>query len=493
MNTALSKLHNVCKPSLPCLAVGLLVGLFAIKYSVPFSLALISSMIAAYIIFHKPELGILAIVVLISSIVFADDLPLVKIGVGSLQITDLILMILLYKVIAGSLAENDGQFFRSPLEKPLFLFLFIAVMSAFYSISLQGVDFNDVLRILRVTIYYLLFFVITHLIKKKEQIRFLMTSLLWIGGIVVVAMLIQATLGDAFQLLPGKLQRAGGLDEDYDSLRLQSPGQTLVYLCFITSTYLYIFDKREGGLFRQLFLILLFGAGVLLTYNRTYLITIVFSMTLFLLLARPQDRKRLTSLVMRCGTITVIAVLLFGTVSGKFESTWYAISHRYLTLFAGSELIESSPLNDRRLENGWALEQIVAHPVTGIGLGKDYRPQLYGSEDQIAYYVHNVYLWLIMDLGVFGFCFFAWFYGGFLARAMKNYKTSDDHLLRSVATGSAFAGIGMLPMALTIPLFMEWHSIVVIAIFMGMSESIIIAETIEAAPHAVPKVDNPFG
>ena len=61
-----------------------------------------------YIFAKKPELGILAIIVIIASIIFAQNLPLIPIPGGSLHITDVILLFLLLRILIK--AFTDGSF-----------------------------------------------------------------------------------------------------------------------------------------------------------------------------------------------------------------------------------------------------------------------------------------------------------------------------------------------------------------------------------------------
>jgi len=58
------------------------------------------------IIKKKPEIGILAIVILISSIIFEEALPLIPIGVGSFHISDAILLFLLFLIPLNLLLDT---------------------------------------------------------------------------------------------------------------------------------------------------------------------------------------------------------------------------------------------------------------------------------------------------------------------------------------------------------------------------------------------------
>ena len=287
-------------------------------------------------------------------------------------------------------------------------------------------------------------------------------------------MMIQLVVGDVIKLIPGKEYNVNDLVGEIDAVRLQPPGETLLFVTFMTAIA-FVTNYRGKSLLRSryLYLLIVIGLGVTFTYVRTYVLAASLGVILLMIFGAPANRKRLLSLA-AWGTVIffLFAVVALG-VGGKLESTLSAVSGRYLTLFAGKELVQSKSLDDRQVENSFAIKQIQNHPILGIGLGNDYRPPIYGEDDDILYYVHNVYLWLLMDLGIPGFCLFLAFYLTFLVRAWKNFHKIQDDYFRSIVTGASIAGVGILPMALVIPLFMEWHSIVVIIIFIGLSETII--------------------
>jgi O-antigen ligase len=304
---------------------------------------------------------------------------------------------------------------------------------------------------------------------------------------VAVAILVQEAVGDRIELMtPGQVMEADVLGEGLGVLRIAPPGQTLILISFITSIC-FVINQRGKSFFSSgyFYLAMLLGAGLALTFVRTYLIAILLCIGTLMVLATAEERRRLLALLATSAAILLLVVAVSWGINGKLSDTLYALPQRYLTLLAGNDLIESGSLSDRRLENRYAMEQIRMHPVSGIGLGNDYRPPMYGPEDTITYYVHNAYLWLIMDMGIPGFILFMCFYIGFLIRAIKNFKKVKDKFLKPVITGSMLAGIAMLPMAFVIPLFMEWHSIVVIAIFIGLSESVAMHARKEISNQAV--------
>ena len=461
------------------LLVGILIGFYAILLPFPLSLLGIAGLFVVYASLVKPEVGVLIIVVLVSSIIFEESLPLIPIGVGSLQVSDLLLVALLGKIIFNMIVKAVPMV-KSPLNRPLLLFFGTALVSAVLAVTRFGVDFTMVIRNVRGLTYYLLFFVITAHIRSKSQLRFMIKALSGIAVFVALAMLAQAVVGDAVQLMPGRIEQAGTFNSSYEVLRILPPGQTMVYVFLIVTCCMLVIGNRPL-LFRSpsMYAALLLGTGVLLTYNRVYWVAIILAALVLALLVSRRERKNLLSLVTLLFGVMVATSVAFATLGGKYSETASSIQERFTSLFAGKELAESSPLEDRFLENRYALRTIVQHPILGVGLGNRYRPAIYGEEDNITYYVHNGYLWLMKDMGPAGPLFFLWFFLGYIVRGIKHIRLIRDDYFRGAAAGFVLAAIGVLPMTFFNPLPMQWFSITVIAIMMGLTEGIIRNNSID--------------
>lgn len=459
------------------ISIGIVLGLVAVYLPLEITLAAIAVILLLKLITSHPSLGVLIIIVLTSSIVFEESIPLIPIGVGSLHISDVLLLFMLGTLGYRYLTEKNFTFAKSPLNIPLLLFVAVSLVSAAVSVTHYGADFNDVARQFRLISYYLLFFLITNFITEKPQIRFLIKGLFIIASVVAAAMVVQAIIGESIQLMPGRIESASTFGSEFETLRILPPGQTLVFVTFITAICALVFVQDKPIIFSgHLYLVPLLGIGIILTYNRSYWVAAVLGITLLLLITATENRMRLVAMLMIVVIFGGSILAMFGGTEGKLGTTVDAVSHRFTSLFAGKELSRSGPVDDRRLENEYALAQIKSHPLLGIGLGNDYRPEIYGPEDTLTYYVHNAYFWLLTDLGIIGFLLFFWFYIMFLVRAAKSWKGVSDNLLKSAVAGFMISGIAILSIALFIPVFMEWFSIVVIATMTGLTETIRIGE-----------------
>lgn len=456
-----------------CASLGICIGIACITLPPAHAFAIVAGTILLAIAVARPEIGILAIVILIASIVFEDSLPLVPIGIGSLHISDVLMSFLFLTMFYRMATDGDFRIVKSPLNVPLALYVLFAVFSAFVSVKLYGVDFNEVFRILRSVSYYLIYFLVANLIREKKQVLFLVKGMFAVATVVAVVMLVQAKVGDAVKLIPGRVERSGTFDQEYAALRLLPPGQTLLYVFLIVAICVYSMNLH-GKLLKSgyLYLIAILGAGVILTYNRTYWVAILLSICILFFLMNNESRKRLLALA----GIIVFVACTFRVIyidNSQLQESIDAVTMRFTSLLTGDELHESSSVKARYVENGYALEQIAVHPVIGIGLGNEYRPKVFLPEDDFTFYVHNGFIWILLNTGIIGFSLFFWFYLGFIVRSFRKYKFIKDDYMRHVVVGFMLSGIGIIPMTLYNPIFMQWFSIVVIAIIVGLTESAI--------------------
>jgi len=465
--------HEFLGNIFPWVAIGVLLGLVAVYVPLEITLAVVAGILVLKYVAKHPELGILIIVILTSSIVFEESLPLIPIGVGSFHLSDVLLLFLLASLGYRHIADKGLTFAKSPLNLPLLLFFAVSMVSAVMSVTRYGSDFADVARLVRTISYYLLFFIITNLVTEQARIRFLIKGLFAIALVVGAAMVAQAIVGESVMLMPGRIENASSIGKEFGTLRILPPGQMLVFVAFMTAICLLVFVQDRPVLFSGPFLMLpVLGAGILLTYNRSYWVAAILGVMILLVITATDNKLRLMSLLAVVFIIGGSLTAMYGGSGGKLGTMVDAVSHRFSSLFAGKDLSKSNPVDDRRTENEYAIAHIKRHPLLGIGLGTDYRPKIYGKDDTLTYYVHNAYLWLLTDMGVIGFLCFTWFYGGFLVRVAGHWQRIKDGFMKSAVAGCMLSGIGILFLAFVNPVFMQWYSIVIIAIMAGLAESI---------------------
>ena len=455
-----------------CAFLGILIGKFFVLKSPLFVLLTIGGLFFLIFSLAKPEIGILAMVFTISSIIFEPALPLVPIPVGSLHLTDVLLISLLAMIPFKLFTDKNFRISRTPLDWPLLLFYAAAVISSCIAIIYYKLDFNIVMRQFRHITYYLIFFVVTNLIREIKHIKFLIKGLFSIATFVGIAMIIQAIVGESIRLMPGRIEKAGTLGQVYEATRILPPGQTLIYVVFITTVCTIIFIDKPISKSSYFYILLIVGIGILLTYNRNYWVSIIFSLSIFMILISKKGKKRVLAWFMITTILMSVFSFTFFSIGGRSKEYLISVSERLSSLFEGEKMFRSETLNYRRLENEYALRQIVKHPLFGIGLANAYRPYVLGSGDWFYHqYIHNGYLWILLKMGLIGFLPFLWFYIYFLYRGFSNWKKIEDVFLKSAVIGFTLSGAGILLAVIVNPMFMQWFSIVVIASMIGLTEA----------------------
>ena len=220
-------------------------GNLILSYDLIEVIIILAGLCLAIVTFLKPQIGLLTIIAIISSIIFEEALPLIPIGIGSFHITDIILLFLLCMILFKLITDKNFPLVKTSIDLPLSLFYFTAMLSAFISIFYYKTDFNIVMRLFRHLTYYLIYFVITNLIQDKKEVKIFIKLLFTIAIIVAIVMIIQALVGETVQLMPGRVEALRTLEKEYSVTRILPPGQDWIYASFITAICMVIFTNKS--------------------------------------------------------------------------------------------------------------------------------------------------------------------------------------------------------------------------------------------------------
>jgi hypothetical protein len=120
--------------------------------------------------------------------------------------------------------DREFQLASTPLDKPLLLFYLFLLIQVCLAIFFYKLVFSETMVVLIRFNYYLLFFVVTNLIRNERQIRILVKGLFSIGAIVGILMLAQAVIGESVALIPGRVEQAETFDLVFEATRVLLPG-----------------------------------------------------------------------------------------------------------------------------------------------------------------------------------------------------------------------------------------------------------------------------
>jgi hypothetical protein len=416
-----------------------------------------------------------------SSIVFEDRLPLIPIGIGSLNFPDIPLLMLIALIIVRCLAESGFKFVHTPLDLPLLVFLGMILLSTFIAMGRGSVSTVEAFRGIRMVTYYLTFFIVTNLVRRKAQLFLLIEGLILLATIVAGAMVVQSLLGSSINIFPGRVETLGTQNSVYSGItRVLPPGQSVVMFGFILLVVLIAIDDAPLLFFVRFFQAGLVGLAVILTFNRNFWVITFIALALLVWLLRGQDRKKLLNHGLLALFLGVIAVgLAYTQWEPHIDRLVQAIFARASSL-ASADTLEEDSLQFRYIENSYALPQIASHPIIGLGLRAAYRPW----DDQLDYvshsfsqdlrtYIHNGHLWVLLTSGWLGYLALVCLSAAFLLRGFKNWRNISNVKMRSIMLACVLTYVGVSIAAIVSPIYAQWFWIPILGILMGTSETIL--------------------
>ena len=461
---------------------GLLLGILSLWISPLFVLGTLTATVFLYATRNRPEIGLLGILLLTSSIIFENRLPLIPIGVGSLHISDLLLLSLLGLIVLRRLLEPEFRIVRTPLDWPLLIFYGVTLLSTFIAILQSSVEIRDALRATRVLSYYLTFFIVTNLVRERRQLNFLLNGIFFLATIVAAAMIGQFLLGDSVQLLPGRIESLSTQGVVFEDItRILPPGFSIVLVSFVTILCILVLEKLKPlGLLKFVQCGLL-GMALLITFLRSYwavLIIVIFSLVY---LFRGVDRRRLIGWGMVVITSAVMILFVVFNYPNSRASRLLGASMHRLSSLGGAVQGQDGAFNFRMIENGYALPAIASHPLIGLGMGARYRPwdsrldhtDPDGSVYDFRKHIHNGHLWILLQSGLLGYLSFMWLSLVFLMRGFRYWRSITNDRMRGVVLGFTLVYLAVLIAAATNSTFMQWRWVPVIGIIMGINEVIL--------------------
>jgi O-antigen ligase len=501
--------------------VSLALGGVSLLLSPLLVLAGIAGAAALVVIARHPEFGLLAMVTVTGGLVDSEALPLLGIGPISLHLTDLLLLFMIGVLLVRALVDRGFRVVTTPLDVPMLAFYGALVFSAFSAIGRFSVDTHNVLRQLRPLTYYMAFFVVTNLVREKRQLDTVVAGLLLIAVVASAALLGQILARQVFgwelqitQTREYTLTTAGTVHSGV--VRTYMQADRLVYpmlLIAIASLVLEMGQEVQTSTRRapdgmrvlwRLCATAFLAAGIFLSFQRNYWITMLLMVGLLFLLVSWAERLRALKwlVVVLAGVVTLIAFPGFG-----LDNYVLAAQDRLFRGMQAETLAEDKSTQMRVMETEYALETVSQRPLFGIGMGNTYRPWMpddayFRPEDPrlgLRWYAHNAYLWLWVMAGAVGLVPFLMLYGLFVWRGLKYWRHIKGNLggsgRRAVVLGSTLAILGQMISNLVAPNFLQAGSLVIFAILMGINEVIYRFDGVYGtaggtwAPVAVPSIE----
>lgn len=462
-------------------AVGLLMGIASVWIPPTLILIGIAGIIYVVVAWSWPEIALLGILLFTSTIFDIYDYPSIPIGVGNLIISDLLLFVLFAIILLRGFIKSTSYFIHTPLDLPLIGFYFTALIATGFGIYSSRISFNQSLGELRVVNFYLVFFIVTNLVRSEKQLRRLYSGLILLAIFVALAMVAQYALGNAIQILPGRVETLSTAGTtSYGITRVLPPGQSLVLIVFVCLIAQILFDKKSSRFMINLIQLGIVGLAVLLTFNRSFWVAIILAALLVGLLVSIREKVKFVNIVFWTALIGGLFLTPILTINGDVgEKLLNGITVRMSTMFNPNTTQEESLLY-RYIENEYAYAQIASNPLIGLGLGASYRPFDSRIRSSGTYYIHNGHFWVMLKTGLIGYSFFMWTLLLFIKRSIQNWKRIPDISQKGFVLSFGVTIFGMLFISIFNPIFRDWYWAPITGVMLGVGEVIIRMNTIRS-------------
>jgi hypothetical protein len=419
--------------------------------------------------FHSPHLLILLILAAGSTIIDPKALP----NVFRLTIIELCLLLLLGLILTRALSDRDKYaWVGTPLDWPILLFVAASVVSLVNAKYILGTYDTQSFAVWRVFLDYMAFFAVTNLVRTRRQLMTLVGGMLAMATLSAAFMVAQQAVGPSRNILPGSMSvwTANVFTQQFSGVaRIHIPGSAMVYVMLMPALILYVTPGYlEGHKWLSFVPVILLPLAVAFTFSRNLWIGVTLAILTFVAVARIESKKLVSLLA-----VLVVLVALLGPLASSYyprvDAIAEALFFRANSLFARDELAYDSSTQWRLNENEQAVPKIMEYPVFGLGPGADYRKP-FGSTDWLTHYIHNGYLYLLLDVGIIGFLPFLWFSIVYLVRAFSHWHTLQDPVLKALVLSFAVSYIAILSSTTAAPHLLESNFVLLLAVLLGISE-----------------------
>ena len=465
------------------LFMALFLGYISARYSFSLLVVAIFGSILAWAIVKWPRFGLVVILAFMSTIVapeffafqvnpkwiyYAQEIVLLLILIGSLMYWarnhDDVTIFQRLHLTPESLAV--AIFFGVLLAKSLTI-----MIERHFSLS----SANEMYNFNRGLTFYLLFIPVLLILDSQKRLRWMVKVLYILGTIVMIRVLLELLFPQWSIWTDISVSEPLAVETPLVDLavqRLRAPGGTLELMCFWTgmmSIILQPWTWKRLAFYIPFTLAML--TGMILEFNRSYILPMAGLLLLTTLLNRKYVRMKLLSVL----AVAAVAVLILMAVTGTMQKYIEASVMRYGSALS-SQSLESQSVESRRIEQTYAFQAISQSPLFGIGLDELYRPPVPGMLDNLRWYIHDSYLWFWTYFGLVGLAAFVSVIVLSILRSVIYWKRVKDPLLQSALLGSAFSLATLLAANFAAPKFYDLAVVPVVAVLLAMSEAIIIWE-----------------
>lgn len=357
---------------------------------------------------------------------------------GGLRLQEGFLLLACFFALVDWIYRRDLRLLHTAADGPVLAFLLVVVFSIAVGF-LHGNSVSVIWRDARFPLYFIAFFLVTNFVNAESVLRRYAPLLVLLGLLVGLEYVLEFV---------GAIDLSVG-DRFVRVARLQ--GMILPLSLLLVVAQLVFAPQRWG---KPLLLAIFFPIGLafVLTVGRSMWAS--FAIGLFCI---GYMHNRLRGGGSRWRAVLLIAmvlVLLVGTVFFFQRFTGAAVgAHVFERSRSLVEYEENVHVLGRLFSYAVALESIAQHPIIGNGQGTtlmllNFDEEMLSFEWTRAWTVDNLYLTILLKMGLLGFATFFWMYVRTMRLAWRTFHQSNDSNARAFCAASFAMLMGLLALGI---------------------------------------------
>ncbi len=414
----------------------------------------------AALMLARPEYGLTACIALVGGLIHPALVPRIPAFGGALAAADAALaMLALYAV--WSLAAQPRGAASTPVPGARLLAVALGLFGASFvvavvaSLSLRDINPADVLGETRDLLYLLLLPIALVILRQPERQKRFVVSFVVLGCLFSVGQVLQGVFNIPVFGAQGMsaLETLGRLDD------ATTRANTLGINVIVFSLLLTVGAYALGAIRKPLFFAVagLLFVGIVLTFGRTTFAAVFICVAVVVWWL---DARKLPQLL----GVLVVAVTIGSALAWYWKPASFAsVAYRMTTI--GEEIDHGYSAQWRFWEVESMLPHIRQHPLTGIGLGADYKGASGSTiRPDLNRYMHNAYLYMAGKMGLPALGFVLLAMAAIIAIGRRTATSDALPWSRIVGAASAAMMIRFLFASVTEPHLMSDYGVAVIAI-----------------------------
>jgi O-antigen ligase len=339
------------------------------------------------------------------------------------------------------------------------------------SLSVKGLQASAVLGEARDLLFLLLLPVSLVILRERQRQERFVIALVVLACVFSLGQLVQGLLGIPVFGTAGisTLETLGY--REYSTTRTNTHGLSVIIFALFLTIGANALGVLRRGLFLPLFGLLVLG--ILLTFGRTTFATVAVCVLVLMAWLNLKALPRLAA-------VSTVFLLVVATLGYAFKpATVEALVFRLTSVSA--ELRYGHSAGWRYQEVDAMLPHIAEYPLTGLGLGADYKGMSGSSaHPDLNRYMHNAYLYMAGKMGVPALLLFLLMMLAILLLGRRLAKSDAPPWVRVVGAASAVMMIRFWVASITEPHLMSDHGVATIAVCGALV--VLAARRVPAAP-----------